>query len=139
MSKQNKSIQEKLESRAPATMRQIIKPVDMLEQEQPERTNERANVQTFERSNEQKEERTNEHGNERTNERSEEQTDKRTNEHMNVRTNERTRMRHSFDIYEDQLISLKEIAIKRQKATGKRILLGDLAQEALDTFIEANK
>ncbi len=72
MSKQNKSIQEKLESRAPATMRQIIKPVDMLEQEQPERTNEH--------SNEQKEERTNEHKNERTNERSQEQTDERTYE-----------------------------------------------------------
>jgi hypothetical protein len=114
MNKQNKSIQEKLEGRTPATMRQVIKPVDMLEHEQ-----------------EHQPERTNEHTKEQNNERSDERTEKRTSGRM--------RVRHSFDIYQDQLLSLKEIALHRQKTTGERVLLGDLVQEALDTFIKTNE
>jgi hypothetical protein len=106
MSKQNKSIQEKLAGRTPVNMRQVIKPVDMLDTEQGQQAA-------------------------RTNERSSEQTNKRTSE----RKNERMRVRHSFDIFQDQLLSLKEIAINRQKVDGERVLLGDLVQEALDKFI----
>jgi hypothetical protein len=57
----------------------------------------------------------------------------------NVRTNERTlerkKARHSFDVFSDQLITLREIAIQREKRVGQRVLLGDLVQEALDLFI----
>jgi hypothetical protein len=66
-------------------------------------------------------------------------------ETTNVPTNERTfhrrKIRHTFDIFDDQLLSLKEIAIERQKVFGERVLLGDLVQEALDLFIskERNK
>jgi hypothetical protein len=95
-------------------MRQVIKPVDMLEHEQ-----------------EHQPERTNEHPKEQNNERSDERTEKRTSGRM--------RVRHSFDIYQDQLLSLKEIALHRQKTTGERALLGDLVQEALDTFIKTNE
>lgn len=121
MSKPNKSIQEKLESRSPATMRQIIKPIDMLENEskQPEQTNEGMNVHTNERSNE--------------------YSNERIKEHTSERPKERTRIRHSFDVFQDQLDDLREIALQQQKATRKRVLLGDLVQEALDIFITAQK
>jgi hypothetical protein len=47
----------------------------------------------------------------------------------------RRKTRHGFDIFEDQVFSLKEIQLRRQRETGKRYLLGDLAKEALDMFI----
>jgi hypothetical protein len=67
------------------------------------------------------------------------------NEATNVPTKQRTfhreKIRHTFDIYDDQLLSLREIAIERQKIFGERVLLGDLVQEALDMLIskERNK
>ncbi len=64
---------------------------------------------------------------------------RRGNEQTNVRTNERTKIRHTFDIYKDQLRSLRGISLERETATGKRILLGDLMQEALDLFIEKER
>jgi len=73
------------------------------------------------------------------------QNTQQKNETTNVRTNERfiqrRKIRHTFDIYEDQLMSLKEISLEREKAFGSKTLLGDLVQEALDTIItkERNK
>lgn len=66
-----------------------------------------------------------------------EKTVKRTDE----RLNERTKIRHTFDILADQLLSLREIALEREKLFGSRVLIGDLVQEALDMFItkERNK
>lgn len=59
----------------------------------------------------------------------------------NERSNERRKVRHTFDILADQLLALREIVIEREKLFGKRVLLGELAQEALDLFItkERNK
>lgn len=68
-----------------------------------------------------------------------------TNDKPNVSTTEqsveRRKVRHTFDILADQLLTLKEIAIGREKTFGKRALLGNLVQEALDLFIakERNK
>jgi hypothetical protein len=63
----------------------------------------------------------------------------RTNDATTVRTNERTkertRVRHSFDIWQDQLLGLSEIQAERFSRTGRKPKLGDLAQEALDAFI----
>lgn len=63
----------------------------------------------------------------------------RTNDATNVRTferpKERTRVRHSFDIWQDQLLGLSEIQAERFSRTGRKPKLGDLAQEALDAFI----
>ena len=60
-------------------------------------------------------------------------------ERPNGRTNEppvhRRKVRHTFDIFDDQLLSLKEITIERQRSGGNRVLLGDLVQEALDLLI----
>ena len=63
------------------------------------------------------------------------QTNVSTNEVTNVRSLQRRKVRHTFDIYDDQLFSLKEIALSRHKMFGKRELLGDLVQQALDMFI----
>lgn len=60
---------------------------------------------------------------------------KTTNERSNERTMKRGKTRHTFDIFLDQLISLREIALSREKSLDKRFLLGELVQEALDMFI----
>lgn len=66
---------------------------------------------------------------------SNDQTKHASNHTSTVRTNERTKLRHTFDIFRDQLLSLREIALARERTSGGRVLLGDLVQEALDTFI----
>ena len=63
-------------------------------------------------------------------------TKERTNETTNERITERSKIRHTFDIYSDQLLSLKEITISKEKISGKRSLIGELVQEALDLFIK---
>jgi len=65
--------------------------------------------------------------------------DEETNEWINERTNvreERRVIRHSFDIYHDQLMQLGEIQMRRYRETGKKPKLGRLVQEALDHYIE---
>jgi hypothetical protein len=60
-----------------------------------------------------------------------------------VRTNQpskqRTKVRHTFDIFSDQLVSLKELALARERLVGQRTRLGDLVQEALDNFIAKDR
>lgn len=58
-----------------------------------------------------------------------------SNEYPNERTNGRTKVRHSFDILSDQLFALRQLAVERERLLGRKVLLGDLVQEALDTFI----
>ena len=59
----------------------------------------------------------------------------RTGNRSNERTNERTRTRHSFDIWQDQLLALTEIQVQRFNRTGRKPKLGELVQEALDAYI----
>lgn len=47
----------------------------------------------------------------------------------------RQRVRHSFDVFSDQILALRDIALKREQRSGLYTRLGDLVQEALDTFI----
>jgi hypothetical protein len=58
-----------------------------------------------------------------------------TNEQPLKRSFQRKKLRHTFDIYYDQLLSLRELALSREMLFGERVLLGDLVQEALDMFI----
>jgi hypothetical protein len=51
---------------------------------------------------------------------------------------ERVRVRHSFDVYRDQLFSLTAIQIALFSKTGKKPKLGDLVQEALDAYISSH-
>ncbi len=50
-------------------------------------------------------------------------------------TTSRQRVRHSFDVFSDQVLSLRDISLKREQRSGLRTRLGALVQEALDTFI----
>lgn len=52
-----------------------------------------------------------------------------------ARSASRLRVRHSFDVFADQLPLLREIALTREARVGQRVRLGDLVQEALDRFI----
>lgn len=65
--------------------------------------------------------------------------ERRTGSHGNGRTfersNERDKIRHSFDIYRDQLLSLSDIQADIFRQTGKKPKVGDLVQEALDAFV----
>jgi len=61
------------------------------------------------------------------------------NDPPNQSTNVRVRVRHSFDIFTDQLLSLREIALTRERRSGLRTRLGDLVQHALDVFIAGEK
>ena len=52
---------------------------------------------------------------------------------------QRRKIRHPFDIYEDQLEALKKIQIARRENTGSKEApaLGEMAREALEDFIKA--
>ena len=77
--------------------------------------------------------------NEPTNQLANEPSFERTNQRTNVLPKSRTKIRHTFDIFADQLLSLREIAIEQEKMFGERVLLGELAQQALDMFITKEK
>jgi hypothetical protein len=51
------------------------------------------------------------------------------------RTDERIQRRHSFDVWQDQLIALTEIQTQMFHKTGRKPKLGELVQEALDAYI----
>jgi len=72
-------------------------------------------------------------------EKSNEETNEITNERIYVKPNKRAKIRHTFDIFADQLLSLRQISIDQEKIFGERVLLGDLAQQALDMFITKEK
>ena len=59
----------------------------------------------------------------------------RRDEPSTVRTNERTKVRHSFDIYQDQLLSLAEIQASIFRKTRRKPKIGELVQEAIDHYI----
>ena len=62
-------------------------------------------------------------------------TKHRLNERTVERTVERPKVRHTFDIFADQVTSLKRIQLERAEMSDKRYRMGDLVQEALDSFI----
>lgn len=59
----------------------------------------------------------------------------RTAERTNGRTNERAKIRHSFDVWQDQLHALAEIQTRRFRTSGVKPKMGELVQEALDAYI----
>jgi hypothetical protein len=61
----------------------------------------------------------------------------RSNEEMNVRTSERTKIRHTFDIFRDQLQALTEIQTARFRRDSRKPKMGELVMEALDAYIAA--
>jgi len=73
-----------------------------------------------------------------------ERNKKRTSERSNLRTNERTKIdqnlrekiRHTFDIYADQLRAMQLLQLEAVRAGKRKPKLGDMVQEALDTFLK---
>ncbi len=59
----------------------------------------------------------------------------RTFERTNERHRERVCVRHSFDVWQDQLHALTELQARAFSATGRKPKLGELVQEALDAYI----
>jgi hypothetical protein len=62
-------------------------------------------------------------------------TQKRPSVHPLERTFERIQRRHSFDVWQDQLIALTEIQTQMFHNTGRKPKLGELVQEALDDYM----
>jgi len=60
----------------------------------------------------------------------------RTSERPNVRSNERFKIRHTFDIFKDQLQELHSMQLKFVQSGGKKPKLGEMVQEALDLYFE---
>lgn len=63
----------------------------------------------------------------------------RPSERTVERSNDQPRLqiRHSFDVWQDQLTALAEIQTQRFSATGRKPKIGTLVQEALDAYIAA--
>jgi hypothetical protein len=62
----------------------------------------------------------------------------RTNERSDERTSSRLQVRHSFDVWQDQLAALAEMQAQRFTASGRKPKMGTLVQEALDAYIAAH-
>ena len=66
--------------------------------------------------------------------------DKQNNEPNNERSNERTmqriKIRHTFDIFRDQLVSLHSLQLKSIQEKNYKPKLGEMVQEALDAYIQ---
>ncbi len=58
---------------------------------------------------------------------------------MSVRSDVRTKIRHSFDIFQDQLFALRDLAHERERGSVKKVPLGDLVQESLDMYLAAQR
>lgn len=76
----------------------------------------------------------------------ENQYQKRTDERSNERPNEvtferpykpkREKIRHTFDIYRDQLVSLQSIQLERFRAGKKKPKLGKMVAEGIDLYLK---
>ena len=68
-------------------------------------------------------------------ERSNERSNEPTNDRSNVRTVQRTKVRHTFDIFADQIASLHKCQLETIQKEGVKPHLGDMVQEALDDYL----
>lgn len=64
-----------------------------------------------------------------------ERTFERPNERTNVRK-PRLVIRHTFDIYLDQLVALKSLQFQAVQSGNKKVTLGDMVQEAIDLWLK---
>ena len=68
-----------------------------------------------------------------------ERSNVRTNERSDERTNVRKPrqiIRHTFDIYQDQLVALKALQFKAVQVGNNKVTLGDMVQEAIDLWLK---
>jgi hypothetical protein len=87
-------------------------------------------------------EQTHEYTNTQTHVRADEHLHERTDAHLHKRTNaqpERRKSRESYDVYEDQVQAIEELALKWRKARGKHITKGQVMRELLDEILPAKR
>ncbi|WP_420628636.1 hypothetical protein [Candidatus Leptofilum sp.] len=77
------------------------------------------------------EKRTFERSNEPTNDRTTEQIEKNNSEQL-----ARRKVRHTFDIYEDQLQALHTLQLKAVQQGKRKPKLGTMVQEAIDSYLK---
>jgi hypothetical protein len=77
--------------------------------------------------------------NERTTIRTNEQRNERSNGQKNEAVLERLVIRHTFDIFEDQLVDLKRLQIEAMQQRRRKRKLGQMVQLALDQYIKKMK
>jgi hypothetical protein len=63
-------------------------------------------------------------------------TDERSNERTSGRKKERIKIRHSFDIYQDQLIDLQTIQLRAVRRGKSKPTLGEMVQQAIDGYLK---
>lgn len=71
-----------------------------------------------------------------------ERSNERTTERTNVRTmkkQERVKVRHSFDVYRDQLVELQSLQLTAVRRGKRKPKLGDMVQAAIDFYLEKKK
>jgi len=74
-----------------------------------------------------------------TSENGSEQSNERTVERSSERRAARKVIRHTFDIYADQLTALQGIQLKSVQNGRKKPTLGDMVQKALDLYLQKRK
>jgi hypothetical protein len=75
----------------------------------------------------------------RTNVLSDVRTDERSNERTNVRTSskpKRQKIRHAFDIYQDQLLALQIRQLEAVQRGKRKPKLGKMVQDAIDLYLK---
>jgi len=133
----------------------FFRPADIIESELAALDDPASITGTDDADAERSNERTNGRSDERTNDRSAVRTNQRTTGRTTGRTNERPgvadarvdspppaerlRVRHSFDVYHDQLLALAAIQAERFRTTTRKPKIGELVQEAIDAFIRTNE
>jgi len=71
-----------------------------------------------------------------------ERPNERTIERTNVRKMEkaeRVKVRHSFDVYKDQLVELQALQLTAVRRGKRKPKLGDLVQQAIDLYLSRKK
>jgi hypothetical protein len=63
-------------------------------------------------------------------------TNERSTDRTTGRPDDRVRIRHSFDVYQDQLVALGDIQIAAFRRSGRKPPIGELVQAALDEYID---
>ena len=71
--------------------------------------------------------------------RTSERSNERNNEPTNVGFQKREKIRHTFDIYADQLRALQTLQLEAVQAGKRKPKLGDMVQQALDAFIKKRR
>ena|SRR5689334_16755514 len=77
--------------------------------------------------------------NERMNNRTDERKDERSDVQKNAKPLARPVIRHTFDIYQDQLLDLKRLQIEAMQHRRRKRKLGEMVQIALDQYIKKVK